>query len=337
MKYRALLSATAIVSSTFTTTAAFASASSYSTQQPAPDGLTDTSGMQTQCSALAAAHDTQNGDIWAAVVVPGAATITAGPTETGNRVIDQSSIAPLGTYVPAHQEIRGNPYKNGGSVNMFGDQWSTAGYYPDSTYNFSADFSSTFSYAFSCNITDAVYHPAYDDPAVPVQGFYVVDPAAPGNSETNRQNCDAFTALGDQNPRPDWWGTTHAFCDFVKTADAIPPVHHNAYNSPPVLVDNEAGTAITQNETDNLTGFEPHGGILQVTGEHFDGSVVICISPGSKGGSWRAQNGYNGGSFSGAGNPAAAGCNTPYFKVAPWGSGSHTSQGTFISVPNYSY
>jgi hypothetical protein len=115
MKYRALLSATAILSSTFitTTTAAFASPYSFATQQPTPDGLTDTSGEQAQCDALAAAHDIQNGDIWTGVVVPGAATLIAGPTETGNRVIDQSSITPLGTYVPSHQEIRGNPYKNG--------------------------------------------------------------------------------------------------------------------------------------------------------------------------------------------------------------------------------
>jgi hypothetical protein len=63
MKYRALLSATAVLSWAFTTTAAIASASSFATQQPAPDGLTDTSGEQTQCNALAAAHDTQNGDI----------------------------------------------------------------------------------------------------------------------------------------------------------------------------------------------------------------------------------------------------------------------------------
>lgn len=331
MKYRALLSAAALVGSSIMTSPALAVA----TDTPVADGPTaDTlAAMQSQCDALAAAHDQQNGDIWTGVVVQGAATLTAGPTETGNRVIDESSIQPLGTYVPSHQEIRGNPYKNGGSVNLFGDQWSTAGYYPDSTYNYTADFTSTFSYAFSCNIMDAVYHPAYDDPAVPEQGYYVVDPAAPGNSETNRENCDAFTALGDQNPRPDWWGTDHAWCDFVKTADAIPPVHHDAYNSPPVLVDNEAGTAITQDETDNLNGFEPHGGVLQVTGEHFDGSVVVCISPGKKGGTWTAQNGYSGGSFTGPG----AGCNTTYFKSAPWGSGSQTSQGTFVSVPNYYY
>jgi hypothetical protein len=328
---RALLAATAIVSASFgplMTTPAFADA----TQAPVPLGLSDTSGETTQCNALAAAHDLQNGDIWSAVVVPGAATQVAGPTEVaGTRMIDHSSITPVGTYVPGHLYINGDPVRTGGSVNMFGDQRSSAGYYPDQTYNYTAQFTSTFSYAFSCNVMDSVYHAAYTDPAVPMQGYYTVDPKAPGSSETNRENCDAFTALGDQNPRPDWWGTYHAWCDFNKTADAIPPVYHPAYNSPAVFVDNEAGVAITQDQTDTLNGFEQHGGILYVTGDYDVGQVVICISPGSKGGAWKVQNGYNGGSLTGP----AAGCNTPYFKVAPITSGSTTSQGTFISVPNY--
>jgi hypothetical protein len=332
MKIRAFVSATALVSTSFMTISpAFAVATGAPIAR-GPDATT-VAAMQSQCDALAAAHDTANGDIWTGAVVPGSATLTGGPSETGSRTIDQSSITPTGTYVPSRQEIRGDPFRNGGSVNLFGDQWSTAGYFPDSTYTYTAEFTSTFSYAFSCNINNAVYHPAYDDPAVPVQGYYDVDPLAPGNSEANRENCAAFTAMADDNPRPDWWGTDHAWCNFKKTADAIPAVHHNAYNSPPVFVTNEPGSAVSQDQSDTLNGFEAHGGIVQVTGEHHDGQVVVCISPGPKGGSWRAQNNYSGGSFSGP----DAGCNTPYFKVAPYGNGSQTSNGTFTSVPNYHY
>jgi len=50
-------------------------------------------------------------------------------------------------------------------------------------------------------------------------------------------------------------------------------------------------------------------------------------------GAWRAQNGYDGGDMTGP----AAGCNTPYFKVAPWGAGTDSSNGTYISVPDYVY
>ena len=330
MKYRALFSATALMStSMMMITPALATATGTPTAAAADS--TTLAGMQSQCNALAAAHDLANGDIWTGVVVAGAVTQVAGPTETGNRVVDHSSIQGTGIYVPAQLEIRGDPFKNGGSVNLFGDQWSTAGYYPDSTYNYTADFSSTFSHAFTCNINDAVYHAAYDDPAVPVQGYYEVDIDAPGDSTTNRNNCNAFTALGDNVPLPDFWGTHHAFCHFIKTADAIPAVHHNAYNSPPVFVANEAGTSINQDQSDNLSGFEEHGGVLPVTAEFHVGQPVICISPGSKGGAWRTQNGYGGGNLTGP----AAGCNTPYFKIAPTYHGSTTSNGTFTSVPNY--
>ena len=335
---RALLAATAVIGASFTplmTTPAFATA----TGTPTPDGANSASAadMQTQCSALAAAQDQHNGDIWTGAVDPTSVvgTLVAGSTteDAGTRVIDQSSIQPTGTYVPSHLEIRGNPYKIGGSVNMFGDQWATAGYYPGSTYNYTANFDSNFTYAFNCIISDAVFHAAYTDPAVPMQGYYTVDPQAPGNSETNRENCDAFTALGANDPRPDWWGTYHAWCDFVKTADAIPPVFHPAYNSPPVVVGTpQPGTPETQTETDTLPGFEPNGPILYVTGDYFVGQTVICISPGSKGGTWTAKNGYSGGSPTGP----AAGCNTPYFKIAPTNAGTTQSQGTFTSVPNYS-
>ena len=76
--------------------------------------------------------------------------------------------------------------------------------------------------------------------------------------------------------------------------------------------------------------------------DHDLGQTVVCISPSTitkKGvpGAWVNKNGYDGGSFTGTGSPPAPGCNTPYFKVAPWGNGSQTSNGTYISVPDYSY
>ena len=325
---RAILAATALLSSTIMSTPAFADTVTPPTANAA-DGTT-LAAMQTQCDALAAAHDTANGDIWSGEVVEGAVTLVAGPTEVGGtRVIDESSIQGIGTFVPSVREIRGNPFRTGGSVNLFGDQWATAGYYPDSTYNFTADFTSTFSHAFSCNILDAVYHPLVPGEhhdAVPVQGFYT------NPQDNSRGDCQG---IGPDNPH---WGTNIGACIWTQTAPAQPAYDDPdtpAYNSDPVFVVNEPGTAINQDQTDNLDGFEDHGGVVQVTGEYHIGQVVICISPGPKGGSWRAQNGYNGGSFTGAGSPPAPGCNTKYFKVAPWGNGSQTSNGTWTSVPDY--
>lgn len=311
--------------------------------------------MQGQCDALAAAHDTANGDIWTGAVVPGAVTLLTGPTETGTRTINQSSIQPTGTYVPAVLEIRGNPMRIGGSVNLFGDQWATAGYYPGSTYNYTASFDSTFANAFSCDISDAVYHPAVFHPAVfhpavTIPGQY--HPAVPAvGCYTNPGH--ATCVVGDHWCNDDeavHWGFSYANCIWNGTAaqDAytdpdiiVTPAYTDpeyttpAFNDPPAFVDNEAGTAVNQSQTDTLNGFEANGPRIDVTAEYHVGQPVICNSPGSKGGSWKAQNGYSGGSFSGAGTPPAPGCNTPYFKVAPYYAGSQTSNGTFTSVPNY--
>jgi hypothetical protein len=291
--------------------------------------------MESQCDALAAVHGPATGDNdhWTGEVVEGDVTLVSGPTEVGGtRVIDDETITGTGTYVPAALEIRGNPFKNGGSVNLFGDQWSTAGYYPDSTYNFTADFNSTFAHAFSCNISQdvyhaAVYHPPVVHPAIPADGYYT----NPGtNPSGNEGSCQG---VGPDNPH---WGTSFGACEWHETAPGVPSYTDPAYTDPaywdgPVVVGNEAGAAVNQDQTDSLNGFEDHGGRVDVTGEYYVGKTVICISPGPKGGSWRAQNGYSGGSFSGP----AAGCNTPYFKIAPTKNGTTTSQGTFTSVPNY--
>jgi hypothetical protein len=321
MKYRALFATAALLSSSIISSPAWAD--TIPTPTAAGPDSTTLDAMQTQCDALAAAHDTGNGDIWSAQVVQGAATLVAGPTEVeGTRVVDEESIVGTGTFVPSTLEIRSGPFRIGGSVNMFGDQWATAGYYPDSTYNYTADFTSTFSYAFSCDIYDAVYHAAVHHDATPPEGYYTNNGTHPSEGEGSCQG------LSPANPN---WGHDLGNCIWTQTAPGQPAYDDPAYNDEAVFVVNEAGTPINQDQTDNLSAFEDHGGPVQVTGEYHVGQVVICISPGSKGGSWRTQNGYGGGSLTGP----AAGCNTPYFKVAPWWAGSTTSNGTWVSVPDY--
>lgn len=82
------------------------------------------------------------------------------------------------------------------------------------------------------------------------------------------------------------------------------------------------GSPVTQNQTDTLDGFEANGGPITIGGDIVLGQVVVCISPTRNPGTWRVQNGYGG-----------ANCNTNYFRTAPWGSGSRTRNGTYISVP----
>jgi hypothetical protein len=309
-----ILAATALLSSTIISTPAFADTVTPPTANAADaDTL---AAMQSQCDALAAAHDTANGDIWSAEVVEGAVTLVGGPTEVdGTRDIDESSIAGTGDYVPAALEIRGDPFRTGGSVNLFGDQWSTAGYYPDSTYDFTASYDSTFAHAFSCNIMNAVYHAAVDHAAVPPDGYYTNNGTNPSGQEGSCQG------LSPANPH---WGTDLGNCIWTQTAPGQDAYTDPAYNDDAVFVVNEAGVAVNQDQNDTLDATEDHGGPVNVTGEYHVGQAVVCISPGKKGGAWRTQNNYTGDK-----------CTTAYFTTAPYGNGSQTSNGTFISVPNY--
>src|SRR5690606_6380296 len=98
-----------------------------------------------------------------------------------------------------------DPYRVGGSVNLFGEQHASSAYYDDSTYNFTADFDSTFAHAFSCNIYQEVYH-AEQEIHHPAVGVYVIAGDFGASEAAVRGNCAAFTAQGDQVPQPDWYG-----------------------------------------------------------------------------------------------------------------------------------
>jgi len=178
---------------------------------------------------------------------------------------------------------------------MFGIQQATGGHYSASTYDFSTDFTTVYAHAFSCNILQAVYHPAVDDPGHAVEGYYVVHVDEQGNEEGSQQSCNAFTANG-----PDWpfWGQDHAQCDWVQTAPAEPPSHEDAYLDDPVQVGNEAGVAVNQEQTDTLTAHEDAGEGYDVSETLLIGKVVVCNSPSKNGtklpGSWTKQNGYTG-------------------------------------------
>ena len=333
-KIASLAAASAMVLASIASTAAWADTIPTPTAQ-GPSGDT-VNAMQAQCDALAASYDTGNGDRVTGEVVPGTVTLVGGPTEVdGTRVVDENTIQHAGTYVPATLEIRGDPFRIGGSVNLFGDQWSTAGYWTDSTYNFTADFETTFRFDFNCTISREVFHPEVTI-TVPADGVYVVAGDFGESEAAIRGNCAAFTAQGYPiESRPSWWGepfhggsADNPHCRFEGT-----PAHEEttpAYYDPPVVVATLAGTPIDEVQTDSLYAFEDHGGPVQVTGEYHVGQVVVCISPstGSKKGvpgEWRQQNGYTGDK-----------CTTDWFQVAPWGAGTEGSNGTYISVPDYS-
>jgi hypothetical protein len=317
MKLVHLTAAAGLLTHSMWTAAAFAATVGTATvEDPVAADLNSANliAAQAQCTALATAHAPAlyTGTLDESSITP---TLVSGPSEVSAANRQKTDIVGTGTFTPGHTYIDGDPFRVGGSVNMFGDQYADAGTWSDSEYDFTNDFTSTFSYAFNCNMKETVH--------VPAVGYYEVADDAPGNSgDATKANCDAFTAMGPDPSQP-WWGTDHAFCHFVGTA-----AHDEDQDR-----DDEPGTPISQEQLDTLSGHEYHGGPVQAQGGPFHiGQVVICISPSTgtkKGvpGTWKGQNGYDG-----------AKCTTDWFQNhATWGAGTESSNGTYISVPNYVY
>ena len=303
-------SATAIVAFAMTLAPlpAFAAVTLVDPTPAADPGQVLVAGMQTTCDAAAAVHDIDGvgGDLWSGQVVLGAVTLAAGPVETGTHSITDAIAGTLvgaGTFTPAHVEILGDPYRNGGSVNMFGMKQAVGGHYSASAYDFMGTFKTTYAHAFSCDISKALYHPAVDifHPAV---GIYVIAGDFGESEDAIRANCAAFTAQG-QDPLnlPTWWGDAfhggsadNPHCRFVGTAAYTE--HHDAYNDPPVLQGNEAQSAINIDQTNALRAHEDAGEGFDTSATLLIGQVVVCISPSKTGtklpGAWSKQNGYTG-------------------------------------------
>jgi hypothetical protein len=287
-KFISCVSAIAVIAAT--STPAFAAVTVLGTAIPeAADGAT-LAAMESQCAALAAAHDTGNGDIWSAEVVEGAVTPVSGPTlnASPNYDIDEGSVQGF-DFHPSETKIDGDPKRNGGSPNMFGVQIATAGYYGYSTYNFTADYDSVFAHAFSCDISKEKYNAPVLIPGHPVEGFYTNPGTDPSEGEGSCQG------VNNTNPH---WGTSFGACVWNETGPATDDEYTEESWDPAVFVVNEPGIAVNQTQTDTLDSFEDHGASVELTGERVLGTVVVCISPSSTGkklpGEWRQQNGYTG-------------------------------------------
>jgi len=302
------------------------------TAQPTPATVDATSqaAMQGQCDALAAAQPLgQYGeDIWTGEVVEITQAITSGPTQTGTRTI-VGEVRGTGIFTPAGLSIDGDPYRVGGSVNMFGTQIASAAKWSNSEYSYTANFDSTQTISFKCALSVEVYHPPVTRIISPEQ--YVINDDGRGGDDdavddrgnkggdNERPNCSNYS----DNSQP-WWGepfrpsADNPRCKFQAAVTETDPEYWDA----PALISTVDGVPVTQNQTDNLPGFEANGGEITIGGDIVLGQVVVCISPTKNPGTWRLQNGYLG-----------TKCTTTYFNSAPWGSGSRTSRGTYITVP----
>ncbi|WP_423142784.1 hypothetical protein ACOYW6_05395 [Parablastomonas sp. CN1-191] len=258
-------------------------------------------------------------------VVAGALTTQSVGAESevgGTRVETPGTRVGVGTPTYSGLSIAGRPFRNGGSVNMFGDQVATDRTFSNSTYDFTADFSTVTTFGYSCNFSQATetHHDAvYTDG--PVQGFYTNNGTNPSGGQGSCQG------LSPANPH---WGEDLGNCTWHYTGPGVPVlVTPESWTTDGTLTprpDLATSHTIDQTDTVNHGGHELNGGIWTEHAGPNDrwlaAKVVVCISPKKLPGIWTQQNGYTG-----------SDCNTTYFNSASWGGGSQTSNGTYISVP----
>ncbi|MFN3618835.1 hypothetical protein [Sphingorhabdus sp.] len=304
-----------------------------------PSGTTEAA-MAARCAtdlgALGGGSLRDGTPVYSTVVVE-LGSVNGPTTEVPNsRVIDPASVVGAGIFTLSANTIEGEPYRVGGSVNMFGKEVSGRKDWSKSEYNFTADYSTTTTFSYKCEVSQATetYYPG--TPPTPVQGYYINCDFGNGQGNDNSSSCEevgqpqgacaAYNGTGSSLP---FWGTDKEQCKFIKTGDGDPGEPAYWETDPDLTPRPDLSTQHTVDETniaEDVPGRELNGGPVFELGR-FIGQAVICISPsktvkGGVPGAWQTQNGYTG-----------SNCTTAWFNAAPWGAGSETSQGTYISVP----
>lgn len=305
MKSLKIVAMAALVSTSLITTPSFATTATG----PNAPSLSD---METVC----AAYDSDGaGEDYQVVTTPGSVDMGA-PTN------DLSTVADIESTRVANHSSLSSPYgprsfygtvgRHGGSPNLF----STVGYpgitYAGSFVDQQVDQTETDTYHFSCQVQkwDVVGTHQEPVPAVPPQGYYTnpgTNPSGGGGS------CQG---LSPDNPH---WGSDIGACIWTETAPGTPATTQTVNDYGWV----NSGDAIPQTLTDGpyYAGTVPYAShvseAVAVTETnappYFAGDAVVCNSPGKKGGTWTAQNGWT----------DMTKCTTTYFNGAPYISGAN--------------
>jgi hypothetical protein len=107
--------------------------------------------MQAACTAKAAAHGSNwSGTLDASSIDDG--TYNSGSAASAGAQISKDNFQGIGNPIPTQVVVATNPFRNGGSVNMFGMAHVVAAHYADSTYDFQQSFTWSSTYTFTCDM-----------------------------------------------------------------------------------------------------------------------------------------------------------------------------------------
>ena len=273
---RAIIAATALLSSTIMSTPAFAvTIGTAEIEDPVPAGITDAA-AQAVCTQLAAAHGP---NVWTGTLEAGSidGEVTSGPTADGDRsaptnVEPGDGAAQIGESI----QVNTDPFRIGGSVNMFGFAQVIAAHWSYSQYDFTQHFAWQSTYTFTCNMSEAV-----PTPALGLHHWTGPDNAA----QEAKDQCEYTQSAHVYDDRGE-------NCEWDQT---IPAGTEDQDRDP------ETGSIGPVNESGTLNGHENHGGSIPVDPSQVDlpdRQVVVCISPSTVTkklpGAWTQKNGYIG-------------------------------------------
>jgi hypothetical protein len=278
MKYRALLSATAIVASTLISTPALATVSGTIPDQVAGSDATSTrdgacalvvanlnANAATGVSYTVIANWTGQSSVYGDEV-PGTRSETPGTRQIapGALVVSFSNVDASGA---SHLS------RNGNSPNIFAtDAVAHTVTYDNSTYAFTATYNISTTFSYSCDVTK---HVAGTPATSRLEDF----------EECVTRMAQDGVANGVQVPG--------IYCKDVNNRITI-NVPGTDPQTNPDAEDSTTGTAGPQAGTASGGDTELNGGQYTFQNQSLPVSAVVCISPGSKGGSWKAQNLYAG-------------------------------------------
>jgi hypothetical protein len=244
-------------------------------EDPTPTGILSTATInlaRAECTRLANLHGP---NVWIGTLdetsfddgtyVPGSLDVSGQQTQVGDAT-------GVGTPVPESVQVVGDPYRIGGSVNMFGSAVVIAAHYPNSAYAFTQDATWNAEYTFTCNMAEVI-------PQDLGEHYWT----GPDQADGGREECEETVAHPFDN--------RGANCPFRVTIPA------GTY-----FRDDEYSSVIQIGETGTVEGYETMGpSIPVVDDEELPGpvQVVVCISPNpsskkTQDNGWARKNGYNG-------------------------------------------
>jgi hypothetical protein len=268
---RAITAAAALLSSTIMSTPAFATATF---DEASPAGITEAA-AQAVCDTLASAHPgtaplVYHGTLDASSID---GSITSGPTANGDPSAPTNVEPGDGAVQVAESvQVATDPFRIGGSVNMFGMAHVVAAHWDFSQYDFTQLFDWQSTYTFTCNMTETV-----PTPALGLHRWVGPEQA----NQAAKDECVGTNSAHEFDDRG-------VQCEWYETVEA---------GTENQVRDDEYGSIGPVSESGTLNGHEDHGGSIPVNeGEVTapDVQVVVCISPMKKAGTWTKKNGYTG-------------------------------------------